>query len=241
VLLPDSPLPDFSNHEHPEGLVLIGKSTLNHSKNILRNPPSMASLNHARAVKDEIKDNIPVLQPLDEITLARPDIKVDPENQLIKTLREEQAMAWKDIANFLNQERRNRGEAGTFTESAVYSRFILSSTPTATSIGEIGFHPKDYKQLRNPTQFSKGTGTGTLSKVAKKRIKDYENASELNVNMRKLVEEDENLQTAERTGQLMEAVAKVERNFWIFVADEMERSTTKLYSPAALSERFHAL
>jgi hypothetical protein len=39
----------------------------------------------------------------------------------------------------------------------------------------------------------------------------------------------------------MEAVAKVERNFWVFVADEMERSTTKLYPPQALAGRYHSI
>jgi hypothetical protein len=39
----------------------------------------------------------------------------------------------------------------------------------------------------------------------------------------------------------MEAVAKVERNFWKIVADEMERATTKLYEPDELASRYHAI
>jgi hypothetical protein len=232
----------LSNEEDQEPLVVTGKTTLNRRKNLVRNPPSMDALNHARAIKADIKDNIAVLQPLDKITLVRPDIANDPENQLINTLRDEQAMTWKDIANFLNQERRNRNEEGTFTESSVYSRYVLSKTRTATSVGEIGFNSKDYKHLRNPEQFGGGgAGTGEVSKAGKKRVKNYDNAKELEANMRKLITEDENLKTPERTEQLVQAVAKVERNFWILVADEMERSTTKLYSPDALAGRYHAI
>jgi hypothetical protein len=39
----------------------------------------------------------------------------------------------------------------------------------------------------------------------------------------------------------MEAVAKIERNFWKLVADEMERATTKLYDPNTLASRYHAI
>jgi hypothetical protein len=39
----------------------------------------------------------------------------------------------------------------------------------------------------------------------------------------------------------VEAVAKVERNFWKFVADEMERATTKLYAPDELASRYHSI
>lgn len=61
--------------------------------------------------------------------------------------------------------------------------------------------------------------------------------------MRKLVSEDDfgDLETAEKTDQLMDAVAKVERNFWTLVADEMERATTKLYPAARLADRYHEI
>jgi hypothetical protein len=39
----------------------------------------------------------------------------------------------------------------------------------------------------------------------------------------------------------MKAVAKCERNFWKYVADEMERATTKMYDPEELASRFHAI
>jgi hypothetical protein len=209
----------------------------------MRNNAAMDELKHARAKKAEIVNNISVLKPLEKQTTTRHEVTKDPENALIKTLREEQKMDWKDISNFLNQERHNRNEAADFTPSAVYSRFIMSATQTATSIGEIGFDPKDYAHLRNPNQYTEGEGTGTVSKAGKKRVKNYDNAKELDANVRKQIKEDgkAELETPGKTEQLMEAVAKVERNFWILVADEIERSTTRMYPPSALADRYHAI
>jgi len=36
-------------------------------------------------------------------------------------------------------------------------------------------------------------------------------------------------------------VAKCERNFWKYVADELERATAKMYDAEKLSERYHAI
>ncbi|KAF1939997.1 hypothetical protein EJ02DRAFT_350907 [Clathrospora elynae] len=203
----------------------------------------MDGLKRARAIKAEIQNNISVLKPPDMKTSTRRNVEEDPENKIIKTLRQDQGMNWSDIANFLNQERRNRGEPATYTDAAVYSRFVRNAPRIATAKGEIGFDPKDYMHLRHPSQYTNTDGTGTISKAGKKRIKNYDNATELKVNMRKQIETDQHgdLEKAEKTEQLMVAVAKVERNFWLLVADEMERSTTKLYQPNELSSRYHAI
>lgn len=203
----------------------------------------MDSLKRARATKAEIENNISVLQPQDMKTSTRRHVAEDPENILIKTLRQDQSMSWSDIAKVLNQERRNRGEAANFTDAAVYGRFVRNAPRIATAVGEIGFDPKDYMHLRNPNQYTQGDGTGTIAKAGKKRIKNYENATELKANIRQQLEMagHAELETAEKTEQLVEAVAKVERNFWILVADEMERATTKMYEPNALASRYHAI
>lgn len=222
--------------------MIKGQTELNFA-NVLRKTSVMDGLKRARAIKAHIKDNIAVLQPYEKST-TRHQVEEDPENQLIKTLRQDQNMKWNDIANFLNQERRQHGEAASFTEAAMYSRFVRNAPRIATAVGEIGFDPKDYMHLRHPNQFN-GTSDGTepISKAGKKRIKNYDNAKELEANMRKQIKQDDNaeLETAEKADQLMEAVAKVERNFWILVADEMERTTTKLYAPDALASRYHAI
>jgi hypothetical protein len=223
--------------------VVNDKPILDRPQNMLRATTAMDRFKHARDIKAEIENNISVLKPPQIQKSTRLEFAKDPENVLIKTLREEQKMGWKDIANFLNQERRNRDEVADFTPSAVYSRFIMSATQIATSIGEIGFDPKDYAHLRNPNQYNNGEGTGMVSKAGKKRVKNFDNAKELEANVRKLIKEEEKveLETLEKTEQLMEAVAKVERNFWILVADEMERSTTRMYPPSALADRYHSI
>lgn len=198
----------------------------------------MEGLKRARDMKEQIEMNIAVLQPRDKTTSQRRDEEENHEDQLIMTLRIEQKMKWAEITQRLNQGRRERGEADNFTENAVYARFVRLSAPTATSINEVGFHPKDYAHLREAVMAANvPVGKG------KKRVKNYENAKELEANMRKPVKDEEHaeLETSERSEQLMQAVAKVNRNFWQLVADEMERSTTRLYSPAALAGRYHAI
>ncbi|CAG5152777.1 uncharacterized protein ALTATR162_LOCUS2910 [Alternaria atra] len=198
----------------------------------------------ARAIKSEIENNISVLMPQDKKTSTRRNDKEDLENNIIKTLRQEQKLTWNEIANYLNQERLNKGEAATFTDAAVYSRFVRNAPRIATSVGEIGFDPKDYMHLRHPNQYTQTEGTGGISKAGKKRVKNYDNATELKANIRQLVAaevQDNGLDDAEKTEQLMEAVAKCERNFWKYVADEMERATTKMYDPEVLASRYHAI
>jgi ribosomal protein L18E len=235
----------FVSENEEETLCLQGQTIRNRPDHVPTRPSYMAEmdgLKRARAIKAEIENNISVLKPQDKNN-GNKHVEDDPENQLIKTLRQEQSMSWNDIANYLNQERRNRGEAASFTDAAVYSRFVRNAPRIAAAVGEVGFDPKDYMHLRNPNQHTSGEGTGMISKAGKKRVKNYDNAKELEANMRKQIKVDENseLETAEKTEQLMQAVAKVERNFWKFVADEMERSTTKLYPVNALASRYHAI
>lgn len=202
-------------------------------------------MKRARILKEEVEAKLAVLQP-DLVTAAAPrDISTDPENQLIKTLRENEQMAWGEIAAQLNSERAQREEAPTFTAQTVYSRYATMAPRTATAVHEIGFDTRDYMHLRNPTQFSstrKGSKTSVVSKAGKKRVKDYHNATELKANMRQLADGGKDgLESPERMEQLVKAVAKIERNFWTLVADEMERSTARLYEPEALKERYHAI
>ncbi|RYN72554.1 hypothetical protein AA0117_g8367 [Alternaria alternata] len=169
----------------------------------------MDSLKRARVIKSEIEKNISVLTPEDKKVSTRRNDDEDPENVAIKSLRQEQKWSWNEIADHLNQERLNKGEAAIFTETAVYSRYVR-----------------------------------VISKAGKKRIKDYDNATELKANIRQPVTaelQDKGLEEVEKTEQLMKAVAKCERNFWKYVADEMERATTKMYDPEELASRFHAI
>lgn len=203
----------------------------------------MDELERVRVMKREIENNVSVLVPENEKTWTRRHCNEDAENALIQSLRLEKKLKWGEIADYLNRKRQDAGEAASLTEAKLYSRFVLHTTRTAVPVGEVGFSAKDYMHLRHPEQFVEGGRQFPVSKAGKKRIKDYEHGRELRANMRQPVGEEAqgDLQTVEKTEQLVEAVAKVERNFWKLVADEMERATTKLYKPEELASRYHAI
>ncbi|KAF2846586.1 hypothetical protein T440DRAFT_471669 [Plenodomus tracheiphilus IPT5] len=205
---------------------------------------AMEGLERARAIKREIENNISVLQTQANKTTTRHIPQEDPENVLIKTLRDDQKMKWSDIAKQLNDDRRERGEPADFTDQKVYCRYIQTIARIAIPVREIGFDPRDYIHLRNSDKsIEGGLIFGSVSKNAKKRLKNPLNPTELKVNLRQVVNKEEaaELKTPEKTEQLMRAVEKVERNFWVLVADEMERATTKLYDPDTLADRYHAI
>jgi hypothetical protein len=198
-------------------------------------------LERARTTKRDLKTDISVLLPQDQKNSICRDSRKDAESTMIKSLRLDKKVKWGKIVDYLNQSRRDKGQAATFTKTKIYGRFVRHTTRTAVPMGEIGFDAKDYVHLREPSRYSEDGREVEIGKVGKKRIRNYENASELKTNMRLPVGVDAraDLTGGERTEQLMEAVAKVERNFWKLVADEMERATTKLYRPEDLASRYH--
>lgn len=197
------------------------------------------------------------------------------EDTLIKTLRAE-GKPWSEITTHLNESRVSNNDAPTWTEAGVYSRFILNASATATPAREVGFEPRDYAYLRNA-----GSGREGTSKAGKKRVKDFQNATELSANIRKPVklkaegeaidkgqevnvegkgkakrkskskgkdeerrkgEEDETVKMDQGLAEaVMRAVAKVERNFWVFVADEVEREGGKYIEPKELEKVFRGI
>ncbi|KAF1838900.1 hypothetical protein BDW02DRAFT_304531 [Decorospora gaudefroyi] len=220
--------PPFANHR-----ALIS----NHKPN----PTTMDSLKRARVLKAEITTNISVLTPQDEKpTPTRPNPDQDAEDLTIQTLRRDKNQTWTTIATHLNASRLKRGEPASLDPSAVYSRYLLSTPRIASPVSEIGFHPKDYVHLRHPNQTAM-----SLSKAGKKRVKNYDNATELRANLRQRAEDLEEVVVGERGVEMVEqlvlAVGKVERNFWILVADELERSTTRLYDPEELAALYHSI
>ncbi|KAI8941864.1 hypothetical protein NX059_003062 [Plenodomus lindquistii] len=205
---------------------------------------AMEGLERARAIKAEIKDYIPVLQPQANKNTMRHTPQEDPENVLIKTLRDEEKMKWSEIVKRLNSDRREREEPVDFTDQKVYGRYVQTNASIVFPIREIGFDPHDYLHLQSKTQGAEGGPIlGSISKNARKRLKNPLNPTELKANLRQVVEMDKakDLETPEKSEQLMRAVERVERNFWVLVADEMERATTKLYDPETLAERYHAI
>lgn len=176
-----------------------------------------------------------------------------PETALILSLRAT-STPWTTIASTLHT-----------TPSAAYSRSLLAGTTSATPVREIGFSPADYAHLR-------AAGTRDTSKAGRKRVKDFQHATELSANVRVPVrtgtsppststkitkqtrQRPDKTQTqtnavAKRKGRgkdeerrkggdaegavvhlddklvevVRRAMGRVERNFWVFVADEVER------------------
>lgn len=236
-----SPVFEPENQEAP--LVIRHKTTLTRPRNNLHQPyMDGATLERARAIKAEIENNIAILKDSDakdttvSSTQASDD---DAETALIKTLRNDEKMPWSAITAHVNASRLAASKPATLTDAAVYSRFVLSTTadgmPKPTR--EIGFHTDDYVHLRHPTAFGAPV---EASRHGRKRVKNYTNPVELKDNVRKPleVEESGDLESVERTQQLVEAVARIERNFWVLVADEMERVSTKFYRAEDLETRF---
>ncbi|KAJ4377124.1 hypothetical protein N0V86_006565 [Didymella sp. IMI 355093] len=203
---------------------------------------------------------------------------VSTEDALIIHLRSS-GKAWSEIVTALNTHRASNKEAATWTESAAYSRFVLNTSQPVMPAREVGFEPRDYAHLR-----SAGSGREGAGKAGKKRVKDFQNATELSANIRKpaLIEgagseraeneegnvkgkgkvkakgkgkgkgkgKDEDRRKGESEVEivkvdkgtvemLMRAVAKVERNFWAFVADEFEREGGRYIEPKELEKVFH--
>jgi len=223
----------------------------------MANPPidPNAAFVRARALKATISACLTILHPLAEQSKTLQPPSSDRELQLIKKLRSEKGMKWADIAAQLNRAREEAGEAPIHTASSTYSRFVVAAPTTATPVAEIGFNTKDYMHLRNPHQYyvapasaaaaaaSRKGKTQPISRLGKKRVRNYDNATELksNVRQRATLEQVEELRGPVRTQMLVEALAKVERNFWKLVADEMERTGTTLYEEEELAKRWHEL
>jgi hypothetical protein len=111
-------------------------------------PPALTAtldgLKRARGIKATINKRLSILKP--KTMRARPrTVEEDPDNQAIKTMRQEHNMSWEAIVAHLNNERLERGEPQTWTSAAVYSRFVRNAPRIAAAHGEIGFSPRDCK------------------------------------------------------------------------------------------------
>lgn len=238
----------------------------------------------ARELKASALQNISILHSTPSTSLRQLSVQNSEatEDTLIASLRST-GTSWSEIATQLNSRRAAAKEAPTWTEDAVYSRFILHTSAAASPTREIGFEPRDYAHLRNA-----GNGPEGATRAGKKRVKDFQNATELSANIRtpatiegaggecaqkedrkgkgkaalkgkgkgksksKSKGKDEDRRKGESEEEvvimdegmveiLMHAVAKVERNFWVFVADEVEREGGKFIEPKELEKVFHGV
>lgn len=72
----------------------------------------------------------------------------DPENHQILMLRIKDLLSWSDIASIMNKQRVENGEQPSFTEAAVYGRFVRNGPRVADAIGEEDFDPKDWMHIK---------------------------------------------------------------------------------------------
>lgn len=162
-------------------------------------------------------------------------------------------MGWEAIAAHLNTERIERGEPASLTASTVYSRFVRNGPRIGNVLGEVGFDPKDYMYLRNsapgpPAGGGKQRPVGDMEfgiGAGRKRVKRQGNEEqELRSSLRQKVPLEEQTRALEEDGMtemLAEAVETVERNFWKYVADELERRCSRWFEPRACESRYHAI
>ncbi|KAF2193095.1 hypothetical protein K469DRAFT_552326 [Zopfia rhizophila CBS 207.26] len=210
------------------------------------------SLAQARALKAKLETSGTALKSAKK-SVSRKKVEEDPENHIIKTLRTEHQMEWGAIANYLNEERIKRGEPPSMTQPAVYSRFVRNAPRIARANGEVGFDPKDYMYIRHPHHypFAAGGNISPFQAGPTPRRETPDPAESFSVrrdfvtgNVRKkskLATDCSELETAVKSNLLVEAVQTVDRNFWTFVADELERTSGKMYDPKALESRYKSL
>jgi hypothetical protein len=135
----------------------------------------------------------------------------DPENYEIKRLRCEEKMSWGEIAQNMNDLRVATGKAPTFTEAAVYGRFVRNGPRIAQVTGE-EFSPKDYVNVRKPRN------TGVQQSLA-----------------------GSNNFTPLQDEYLVEAYAEAQAAFWATVAEGLYNRSGKQYSMAECATRYNQL
>jgi hypothetical protein len=86
----------------------------------------------ARELKQKVLDDCAILHSRYECANAEERRKEDPETSLIKQLREK-GTKWATIANILNQTHNKNDMTETWTPTQVYSRFMSSTTATAST------------------------------------------------------------------------------------------------------------
>ncbi|KAF2010370.1 hypothetical protein BU24DRAFT_413966 [Aaosphaeria arxii CBS 175.79] len=214
-------------------------------------------LAHARALKAHLSTNTPLqhLSAHPSPPSSRRKVEDDPENIIIKDLRQNHHMSWGGIANYLNARRLERGEPQSMTQPAVYSRFVRNAPKIAMAGGEGGFDVKDYMHLRHASEYPVRAGGGRKRKRKAGEGEEGDGGEDGDVDgeggekwqghgfravrvMSKLDADSRELETAVGTGHLVDAVAVVQRGFWGYVADELERSTGKFYDPKAIESRW---
>lgn len=68
--------------------------------------------------------------------MYKPAAEHDPENHIIKKLRDDEGLKWGEIAELLNEKRIKAGRVPNFTDNAIYSRYFRNAPRIAALNGE---------------------------------------------------------------------------------------------------------
>ncbi|KAF2837253.1 hypothetical protein M501DRAFT_937950 [Patellaria atrata CBS 101060] len=158
----------------------------------------------------------------------RPMPEDDPENHLIKHLRVVKRMSWNGIVRHMNHERIKAGKEPSFTEAAVYGRFVRNGPRIAAREGDTDFDPRDYMHLRvkeKERRFLTGGGWG------RGKMKDGEAEGDT-------FQEKWNARMDEI---LVEAYGEVTEELWVIVARRLADKTGMRFSAEGVAKRFHQI
>jgi hypothetical protein len=195
----------------------------------------------ARTTKFRITQNSATKRNPKKKTGGRKPIEQDPINIMIKDLKCKGNMSWEEISAAIDNQLINQGEAPLeLSVPAIYGRFTRNAPRIAKALGEVGFNPKDFLYMRHPHYYPTANQYVTASKRGGKAAHDGGIPPLLKGNVRVPAANQkdlEELQSAEMTDALRSAVDIVNDNFYMFVADEMERITGKFYDLKALEAR----
>ncbi|OCK79039.1 hypothetical protein K432DRAFT_78862 [Lepidopterella palustris CBS 459.81] len=179
------------------------------------NSPAIPTDN-ATSVAHQLKRKLGLMPGIPGLSGREKYVENDPENHKIKHMRQHLKMSWADISKAMNEDRAKAGRPQSYTEAAVYGRFVRNGKRIAEMMGE-SFDPKDYMHLK-PSEVAKGNPPNVRT-----------------------MQTDGAKFTPEVDEQLVKAVQATNTKFWTFVADELERTSGRLYAPDKLSERYRKI
>jgi hypothetical protein len=181
-----------------------------HNDPFSRMPPLPAIVtSKAHAMKTQLgpSPNIPVVENPRKRVLP----EHDPENYEIKRMRCDEKMSWGAIAEHMNRVRIENGKAPTFTEAAVYGRFVRNGPRIARVSGE-DFSTKDHMHIKDKRSNLSTRGVKSEAKF-----------------------------TERHDVFLVEAYAEVQAAFWDSVAETLYEKCGQQYTKTECAKRFSQL
>lgn len=167
-------------------------------------------------------------------------VEDDPLNFMIKDLRCKHKLPWTKISERIDQHMVEQGERPLhLSEASVYSRFKRNAARIAKIQGEQHFDHADWIHMRHPHYYPHTDEYVTAAREP--QLHEGVIPGPLRRNVRMTAQSQDNLdqlQSETSTKLLITAIYNVKREFYKFVADEMERVSGAFYAPQALEARY---